>query len=537
MPSLDSKCGLSSKELESILQILSTCAALKRAQLFGSRAMNTHRPTSDVDLALFGSDLLRSDINKLKIAFEDSLLPYTFDLIIHREIKEPELLAHIQRRGVDLYREGFYLSEDEEWIPEGWSVDQLDQHYDFKSGLSKPAKDFGRGHSFLSFKDIFYNYFVPDELTELVDSTEKEQAACSVSRGDVFLTRTSETLEELGMSSVATKDYPQATFNGFCKRLRPKFEESSVFPEYAGYYFRSYRFRSLVTALSSPSTRASLNNEMLSTLSILLPSIPEQKSIAAVLGSLDDKIELLREQNETLEALAQTLFKRWFIDFNFPDKNGNPYKDSGGAMIASELGEIPEGWIADKLDGYISISGGGTPNTKEPSYWDGEIAWSSPKDLSDRPYPFLFETNKTITDEGLDAISSGLNPVGSLLLSSRAPIGYKAFADVPVAVNQGYIVFAPEQRLSNQFMFLWLKKHMNIVTNAANGSTFLEISKKAIKEIETVIPNEAVLGNFQNLMKPHFEKLRNNLIQIKTLTQLRDTLLPMLMKGEVRVTA
>jgi len=275
----------------------------------------------------------------------------------------------------------------------------------------------------------------------------------------------------------------------------------------------------------------------LKSISVVLPPLSEQKAIAAVLGSLDDKIELLREQNETLEALAQTLFKRWFIDFNFPDENGNPYKDSGGAMIASELGEIPEGWKADNLNDYISISGGGTPSTKESSYWDGDIAWSSPKDLSDRPDPFLFETNKTITNEGFDAISSGLNPVGSLLLSSRAPIGYIAFVDVPVAVNQGYIVFATEQRLSNQFMFLWLKKHMTVVTNAANGSTFLEISKKVFKEIETVIPSEGALRDFKNLVTPQFEKLRNNLIQIKTLTQLRDTLLPKLMKGEIRVTS
>ena len=278
-----------------------------------------------------------------------------------------------------------------------------------------------------------------------------------------------------------------------------------------------------------------LNLPVIRTLPVALPPLAEQKAIAAVLGSLDDKIELLREQNETLEALAQTLFKRRFIDFNFPDENDNPYKDSGGKVIASELGEIPEGWKVDKLDGYISISGGGTPSTKEPSYWDGGIAWSSPKDLSDRPDAFLFETNKTITSEGLGTISSGLNPVGSLLLSSRAPIGYIAFADIPVAVNQGYIVFAPEQYLSNQFMFLWLKKYMSAVTNAANGSTFLEISKKAFKEIETIIPNEGVLQGFQNLINPLFEKLKNNLIQIRTLTQLRNTLLPKLMKGEIRV--
>ena len=112
-----------------------------------------------------------------------------------------------------------------------WKTSFLTDHYIISSGLSKPAKDFGTGYPFLSFKDIFYNYFLPDSLTQLVQSTEKERVTCSVKRGDVFLTRTSETMHELGMSSVALKDYANATFNGFCKRLRPK-EKSELEPEY-----------------------------------------------------------------------------------------------------------------------------------------------------------------------------------------------------------------------------------------------------------------------------------------------------------------
>lgn len=103
-----------------------------------------------------------------------------------------------------------------------WKKESLTEHYDIRSGLSKPAKDFGSGFPFLSFKNVFYNYFTPTELTELVQSSDKERLGCSVKRGDVFLTRTSETMNELGMSCVALKDYENATFNGFCKRLRPK---------------------------------------------------------------------------------------------------------------------------------------------------------------------------------------------------------------------------------------------------------------------------------------------------------------------------
>lgn len=136
-----------------------------------------------------------------------------------------------------------------------WKTSFLTDHYIISSGLSKPAKDFGTGYPFLSFKDIFYNYFLPDSLTQLVQSTDKERAACSVKRGDVFLTRTSETMHELGMSSVALKDYVDATFNGFCKRLRPK-EESELEPEYVGYYLRSPLFRQNMLAFSTMSTRA-----------------------------------------------------------------------------------------------------------------------------------------------------------------------------------------------------------------------------------------------------------------------------------------
>ena len=119
-----------------------------------------------------------------------------------------------------------------------WKEVRLADYYDISSGLSKPAKDFGSGSPFLSFKDIFHNYFVPSELSQLVKSNEIEQGKCSVKKGDVFLTRTSETVEELGMSCVALKDYPNATFNGFSKRLRPK-PNSPIDPKFIGFYLRS----------------------------------------------------------------------------------------------------------------------------------------------------------------------------------------------------------------------------------------------------------------------------------------------------------
>ena len=197
-----------------------------------------------------------------------------------------------------------------------WQEVALTDIYDISSGLSKPADSFGSGYPFLSFKEVFGNYFLPDELEQLVESSEKERAKGSIKRGDVFLTRTSETMHELGMSSVALKDYPEATFNGFTKRLRLKKDtQYEVHPEFMGYCLRSHSFRTGMLAFSTMSTRASLNNDMISRLVIQLPPISVQKDIAKVLKALDDKIQLNRQTNQTLEHIAQAIFKSWFVDF------------------------------------------------------------------------------------------------------------------------------------------------------------------------------------------------------------------------------
>ena len=175
----------------------------------------------------------------------------------------------------------------------------LNEIYSFTSGLSKSSEEFGFGFPFLSFKTIFYNYYIDKDLDELVNSTEEEQKKHSVKKGDVFLTRTSETLDELGMICVALKDYPNATFNGFTKRLRPK-KDKVIYPLYACYYFRSPLFRKYVDSMAIMTTRASLNNNILSKLPIIFPNYECQKKIGHLLHNLDKKIELNKEINNNL---------------------------------------------------------------------------------------------------------------------------------------------------------------------------------------------------------------------------------------------
>ena len=186
-----------------------------------------------------------------------------------------------------------------------WKKVRLGELYEVHNGLSKGGKFFGSGYPFLSFSTIFNNFFIPENIKDLVQSTPEEQENYSVKAGDVFVTRTSETADELGMSCVALKDYPNATYNGFCKRLRPIDSEYKVLPKYIGYCLRTPEFRGNFLGLSgSMTTRASLKNDDLLSMTIPLPPFETQQKIAGILSAYDDLIENNRKQIKLLEETS-----------------------------------------------------------------------------------------------------------------------------------------------------------------------------------------------------------------------------------------
>ena len=278
------------------------------------------------------------------------------------------------------------------------------------------------------------------------------------------------------------------------------------------YYLNSPQGKQSLLALKSGTSQPYISLGALRSLQILVPSNENELSkIVEILSTIDDKIDLLQSQNKTLEQLAQTLFRQWFIE------------------------EAQDGWEEGILDDILSVKGGTTPSTKVPEYWDGDIHWTTPRDLSTNDSPFLLDTARKITKEGLVKISSGLLPVGTLLLSSRAPVGYLAFSEVPISINQGYIAIINDKGVSSLFIYLWLKENMDYVVSYANGSTFLEISKSSFKTLEILIPPENIRNEFDLLVNPLFEKIKKNVYQIHTLETLRNTLLPKLISGEIRV--
>ncbi|WP_263070706.1 restriction endonuclease subunit S [Enterobacter huaxiensis] len=455
-----------------------------------------------------------------------------------------------------------------------WKTSFLTDHYSISSGLSKPAKDFGTGYPFLSFKDIFYNYFLPDSLTQLVQSTDQERASCSVRRGDVFLTRTSETMHELGMSSVALKDYTDATFNGFSKRLRPK-ETSELEPEYVGYYLRSPVFRQSMLAFSTMSTRASLNNEMISRLEISYPDRKIQKKIANILLSLDEKIAISRAINQTLEQMSQTLFKSWFMDFDPVIDNaldaGNPIPEALQSRAElrqkfrnivdfkplpkniralfptefeeTELGWVPKGWDVVKTED-IAIKIGMGPfgsNIKVSTFVDSGVPVISGQHL--KAILMIDGDNNFITSEHAEKIKNSAVYKKDIIFTHAGNIGQVSIIpddseyDNYIVSQRQFYLRVNESKSSPYYLIHYFRSEQGqhaLLSNASQvGVPSIARPSTHLKNIAFLNPSKPLLEEFDKFCVPLFKQFNFNRKCSISLTNLRDTLLPKLISGEL----
>ena len=411
-----------------------------------------------------------------------------------------------------------------------WKEYKLDEVYTVSNGLSKKREEFGFGYEFLSFTEVFNNYFVPKKLNNLVNSSDKEREKCSIKRGDVFLTRTSEKLDELGKSCVALKDYPNATFNGFTKRLRPK-GNVEILPEYAGYFFRSNKFKNAITSMSSMTTRASLNNDMLSVLSITVPPIEEQEKIANILSSLDNKIKLNNEMNKTLEEMAQSIYKRWFVDFEFPNGDGQPYKSSCGEMVESELGIIPKGWEVNKLGDLVNIiTKNEKPfNNEDILYEHFSIPAFDNNKLPVFEYGKNISSNKYIIDNDC-ILMSKLNPDNKRIWNPNCNTGKSI-------CSTEFMVYKPIDINKKSFIYEVLneERFTDFLIANATGSTGSRQRVKPKDTLEYIIvkPNGIKIEEIIKILNPIHARIKLNIQSNNELNNLRNILLQKLINREI----
>ena len=349
--------------------------------------------------------------------------------------------------------------------------------------------------------DLKFSY---NGLAFIDDNQAKDLRNVTVEQNDLLLNITGDSVARV---CKVPKQVLPARVNQHVAIIR--IDSSKTQSDYILYYLQSIKEFLLIYS-EIGGTRNALTKAMLENLDILLPPLNEQTAIAEVLSSLDDKIDLLHRQNKTLEQLAETLFRQWFVE------------------------EAEESWEREPLGKYVTIKRGGSPRPIHDYISENGLNWLKISDVTGVDSPFIFEIKEKIKEEGLSKTT--LLKKGSLVLSNSATPGIPKILDIDSCIHDGWLHF-PQSRFSKEFLYLLFKHIRPELIQMGNGSIFTNLKTDILKEYVIAIPDNDALNEFDEQVKTIFEKLYLNTIQIRTLTQLRDTLLPKLMSGEVRVGA
>jgi len=476
------------------------------AWAYGSRASGRSHDGSDLDLALRGPGLREIPAVRLA-AFDDALRESNVPFLV--EARDWARIPERFRREIE--RNHVVLAEKPRAASNAWRTTTVGEFCPFSYGRSLPGslRD-GTGHQVYGSNGPIGRHSRP-----LVES-------------GVIVGR---------KGAVGSVHYSPAPFwpidTAFYVAPGPERDIR----------FTYYLLCSLgLSRMNSDSAVPGLNRGDAHAIELRVPSLREQRAIARVLGALDDRIELNRRMNETLEATARAIFRDWFVDFG-PVRakmdGRQPYLPPEIWELfpqALDSQEIPDEWALSKIGEEVKIVGGGTPSTKEPGYWvGGQYNWATPKDLSTLRSPVLLQTARKITDAGVGKISSGLLPAGTVLMSSRAPIGYLAIAEVPTAINQGFIAMTCKGRLPNTFVLFWCSENLDRIKTLSSGTTFAEISKRSFRPIPIIVPTEKILSAYNTIVQLLYSRIVVNVEQNDVLSDMRDILLHKFMSGEIRM--
>ncbi|WP_240050854.1 restriction endonuclease subunit S, partial [Bacteroides caccae] len=249
------------------------------------------------------------------------------------------------------------------------------------------------------------------------------------------------------------------------------------------------------------------------------------------------KITINRQINQNLEAMAKLLYDYWFVQFDFPNEEGKPYKSSGGEMVWNEKlkRDIPASWKTKAIEDIADVYNGATPSTVNEQNYGGDIVWITPKDLSDQKQKFVYQGERNISQAGYNSCSTHLLPPNTILMSSRAPIGLLSIAKTELCTNQGFKSFVPQAENISTYLYYYLNIHIKQIEQLGTGTTFKEVSREDVLKFPILKPSDAIL----DLWEERVSALNNKQFEIQKeneyLTKQRDELLPLLMNGQVSV--
>jgi type I restriction enzyme S subunit len=365
------------------------------------------------------------------------------------------------------------------------------------------------------------------------------------SPGDLVVTMTdlSKTADTLGYSAKIPGEKGKTYLhNQRVGKVSSKSSDAEL--DFLYWVMRHTDYRRWVLSTATGSTVKHTSPSRILDYTFLLPPLPEQKAIAHILGTLDDKIELNRKTNETLEAMAKALFKSWFVDFDPVRAKAESHPTGLPAEISdlfpdsfedSELGEIPSGWECCSFTQLVEVISGGTPKTSVDEYWNGSVNWFSVVDAPSSSDCWVIQTEKSITHQGLNNCSSKLLSTGTTIISARGTVGKVCLAGQDMAMNQSCYGLRSKAENGGFFCFYLTKSLVEILEARAHGSVFSTITRDTLDGVSTISPSLEVIQSFNGIAGALLGKIKNNLEDNRILGNQRDALLPKLISGEIRI--
>jgi len=417
-------------------------------------------------------------------------------------------------------------------IPEKWELMTFGELADITSSKRIFASEYlSDGVPFYRGKEIIEKNIGNFVSTELFISEEKYQEIKNKfgvpKENDILLT----SVGTLGVPYRVTEDDKFYFKDGNVTWFR---NLDNITSKFLFHWLNSdYGKRKLIEK-SIGSTQQALTIVALKSIQIALPPIEERKQIASILSSLDDKIELNRKMNKTLEEIGKALFKRWFVDFEFPDENGKPYKSSGGEMVESELGMIPKGWNVSIIGQELETFLGGTPSRSEPKYWEnGTIPWINSGKVNEFR---ILEASEYITEVALNNSAAKLLPQGSVVVAiTGATLGQYSLLEINASFNQSVVGIKENTILKKEFIYFWIALTINELINSQTGGAQQHINKQIVDSHKILVPISNLLNRYYEVTTPLFDLISKNSFETKNITIIRDSLLPRLMSGKLRV--
>jgi type I restriction enzyme S subunit len=392
----------------------------------------------------------------------------------------------------------------------------------FRNGLNYSRENFGSGLKIISVADFgsrwMPDYASLDEINPAGVATETDLLKAD----DLLFVRSNGNRDLVGrVLLIAAPPFPVG-YSGFC--IRARMTDDRALPGFYAYLFRSPAIRRSLTSGGVGANILNVSQKTLSTFKVPLPPLSEQHAIVWLLQQYDELIATNQRRIQLLEESARLIYREWFVHLRFPGHESVPVK-----------GGVPEGWQLLTLGDVCDAVGGGTPSTTRPEYWGGDVVWVTPTDVTRNDCLALLDSEKKITEAGLANSSAKLVPPETILMTSRASIGFFALMDKPACTNQGFISVLPKQANTRMFLLFNLLGRVEEMIGLATGATFKELSKKTFRALPVLWPTEPLLESFEDKTYPLIQQVRLIKKLNEQLAQARDLLLPKLMSGQLDV--